>query len=90
MTSETNDTLIPFPSEFPIKAFGTAHESFESHVLEIVQRHAPDTTLNQVTRRMSQGGKYDAVTITIMATSKSQLDAIYRDLTASPDVIMAL
>jgi putative lipoic acid-binding regulatory protein len=90
MTSQPNETLIPFPSEFPIKAFGAADERFERLVLEIVQRHAPDTTVDQVTRRKSQGGKYDAVTVTIMATSKSQLDAIYHDLTASPDVIMAL
>ena len=41
-------------------------------------------------KKMAESGKYDAVTVTITATSKAQLDAIYLDLTASPDVIMAL
>lgn len=90
MTEEPRDTLLEFPCAFPIKAFGESSEDFPQKVLTIIQRHADSVTSDSIQCRKSQGGKYDAVTITITATSKSQLDDIYQDLTASPDVIMAL
>ena len=90
MTEEPRDTLLEFPCDFPIKAFGESSEDFPQKVLTIIQRHANSVTSESIQCRKSQGGKYDAVTITITATSKSQLDDIYQDLTASPDVIMAL
>jgi putative lipoic acid-binding regulatory protein len=90
MNDQPKETLLEFPCEFPIKAFGESSEDFPEKVLTIIQRHADSVTSESIQCRKSQGGKYDAVTITITATSKSQLDAIYQDLTASPDVIMAL
>ncbi len=90
MTEEPRDSLLEFPCDFPIKAFGESSEDFPKKVLTIIQRHADSVTSDSIQCRKSQGGKYDAVTITITATSKSQLDDIYQDLTASPDVIMAL
>jgi Uncharacterized conserved protein len=90
MTEEPRDTLLEFPCDFPIKAFGESSEDFPQKVLTIIQRYADSVKSESIQCRKSQGGKYDAVTITITATSKSQLDDIYQDLTASPDVIMAL
>jgi putative lipoic acid-binding regulatory protein len=90
MSESPSETLLEFPCEFPIKAFGHSGPELSSHVFEIVQRHAPDTTKDRLTLRGSNAGKYVAVTVTITATSKAQIDAIYQDLTASPIVIMAL
>ena len=90
MTDSSRETLLQFPCEFPIKAFGRSAADFPDKVLEIVMRHSDSATKESVECRKSQGGKYDAVTITITANSKAQLDAIYQELTASPDVIMAL
>ena len=90
MTNQTEETLLEFPCDFPIKAFGESREDFVEKVLTIVRRHSDSVTTDSIKCRKSNGGKYDAVTITITATSKSQLDAIYQDLTASPDVLMAL
>ncbi|GAB6047540.1 YbeD family protein [Methyloparacoccus murrellii] len=88
--TDNHETLLEFPCEFPIKVFGHTHAEFESQVIAIILRHARLAEDSPVQSRKSQGGKYDAVTVTITATSKPQLDAIYLDLTASPDVIMAL
>lgn len=88
--NKPQESPLTFPAEFPIKATGRATPGFETRVIEIVRRHTPDLDEHAITRRASQGGKYLAVTITIQATSREQLDAIYRDLTASPEVLWAL
>lgn len=88
MTDE--DTLFEFPCDFPIKAMGEADAAFESVVLEIVARHAPDMDHEAVRRRPSRNGRYLAVTVTIRARSKRQVDAIYAELSAHRKVLMAL
>jgi len=84
------DTLLEFPCDFPIKAFGRADSNFPESVIDIIKRHAPNTPPESVTLRPSSGGKYSAVTVTIYAESKQQIDTIYLELTKNPDVIMAL
>jgi len=59
-------------------------------VVGIVRRHAPDIGEAAVTVRPSAGGKYLAVTVTIVATSRAQLDAIYHELVACEQVLVAL
>jgi putative lipoic acid-binding regulatory protein len=59
-------------------------------VVEIVRRHSPDLREGAVTSRPSKAGNYTAITVIIDASSREQLDAIYRDLTASPHILMAL
>ncbi|MDH3713231.1 MAG: DUF493 domain-containing protein [Gammaproteobacteria bacterium] len=85
-----DDTLFDFPCDFPIKAMGQASAGFEAVVLEIVQRHAPDLGEGAVRTRPSRNGRYLAITITIRARNKQQLDAIYAELSAHSDVLMAL
>lgn len=82
--------LLRFPCEFPIKAMGSAEAGFEALVVEIVRRHAPGLGESAVAVRGSRGGRYLAVTVTVRAQSQAQLDAIYRELTAHPRVLMAL
>ncbi len=84
------ETLLEFPCRFPIKAMGKAEADFDFLVVEIVRRHVPDLSENAVRTRPSKGGKWLAVTITIQAESKAQIDAIYRDLTDHHRVVMAL
>ncbi|HEC16516.1 MAG TPA: DUF493 domain-containing protein [Sedimenticola sp.] len=86
----SDETLLEFPCEFSIKAMGLAVPDFDLLVVEIVRRHAPDIREGSVTTRPSKNGKYLAVTVTIEATSKDQLDAIYQDLTDHEKVLMSL
>jgi putative lipoic acid-binding regulatory protein len=81
---------LTFPCAFPIKAVGRSGRDFEMRIVEIVRRHAPELNQNTVTTRPSKGGGFIAVTIIIQAVSQAQLDAIYRELSGCPDVIMAL
>lgn len=85
-----NDTLLEFPSDFPIKAMGHNRDDFRQLVIDLIRPHAPDLDPEQVTSRPSRGGRYLAVTVTVRATSRDQLDAIYRSLTDHRHVVMAL
>lgn len=85
-----DDALFDFPCAFPIKAMGRDEADFEAAVVEIVRRHAPDLGEGAVSTKPSRGGRFVAVTVTITATSRGQLDAIYAELTADARVLMAL
>ncbi len=86
----SEETLLEFPCQFPIKAMGKADIELDLLIIEIVRRHVIDISEGAVTTRPSKDGNYIAVTVIIKATSKQQLDAIYQDLTDHPHVLMAL
>ncbi|HMM74031.1 DUF493 family protein [Betaproteobacteria bacterium SCN1] len=84
------ETLLVFPTDFPIKVMGERRDDFARTVIEIVRRHAPDFRPETVELRASSSGNYLSVTCVVRATSKAQLDALYRDVTAHPWVKVAL
>ena len=84
------ETLFEFPCSFPIKVMGNTSSTLSNVVLDIVKKHAPKTTESDLKIRPSKKGKYSAITITIVATSKAQLDSIYIELTACKHILMAL
>lgn len=83
-------TLLEFPCRFPIKAFGEKDSGFENKVFALVKAHVPELKNEDLSHKISSGGRYIAVTATIVARSQAQLDAIYNDLSDSRDVLMAL
>ncbi|NOX08211.1 MAG: DUF493 domain-containing protein [Gammaproteobacteria bacterium] len=88
--NKTDETLFEFPCDFPIKAMGKIHEDFEQLVVNIIDRHVDDISTCKISTRNSKSNGYLAVTVIIRAHSKQQLDAIYTDLTATTEIIMAL
>ena len=90
LTLEEGETLLKFPCEFPVKAMGLACDELEIAVIEIINRHVDNLAEDALTMRPSKNGKYTAITITITAHSKQQLDAIYMELTACEHVSIAL
>ncbi|PSJ80090.1 YbeD family protein [Neisseria iguanae] len=81
-TPEQAETLLEFPCVFPLKVMGLNHPEFVSSILTVIQEHAPDTTEAHITTRSSSKGNYTGATVKIEATSKEQLDNIYRALTS--------
>jgi len=90
MPDTTADTLFDFPCAFPIKIMGLADDALAQTVLEVVLSHAPDFDGATMEMRASSGGKYVSLTCTITATSRGQLDALYRELTSHPLVKIVL
>jgi putative lipoic acid-binding regulatory protein len=85
-----DDSALEFPCEFPIKAMGRAADNFDAVVVGIIRKHAPDFFDSTVKSRLSKGGNYVSITVTINAHSREQLDNIYLDLTANDLVLVAL
>ena len=86
----THESLIVYPSKFPIKVMGTRVEGFVPAVTAIARQFDAEFDATSVELRQSKGGKYLGVTITITATSREQLDALYRTLSAHPMVKVVL
>lgn len=85
-----SDSLLQFPCSFPIKVMGRHEPGFEALVVELVGSHAGPLAEGSVRSRASSSGRYLSVTITITATSRTQLDDIYRSLSATPQVLFVL
>jgi putative lipoic acid-binding regulatory protein len=83
-------SLIEYPCDFPLKVLGHARAGYAQAVLEVVKRHVPDYDGADMEMRPSRKGKYLSLTCTVHATSREQLDALYRDLCDHPMVVMVL
>lgn len=81
---------IEFPCRYPVKVMGVAGEEFRSATLTVFERHAGVITETDISIRASNGGNYEAVTVTITATGVEQLEAIFADLKTHPLVRMVL
>ena len=91
MGQETeSESALKFPTSFPIKIMGRRADGFAQTILEVVLKHAPDFEPSTLEMRASREGNYLSVTATINATSREQLDNLYRELTAHPMVTMVL
>ena len=84
------DSLIEYPCEFPLKIFGETRPDFAQAIASEIQVHAPDFDATCIEMRSSSNAKYISLTCTIRATSRVQLDNLYRDLTSHPMVKMVL
>ena len=84
------ESLIEYPSAFPIKVMGANAEGFADAVIAIARRFDPVFEEATVERRLSRAGNYLSLTVTIMATSREQLDELYRTLSTHPMVKVVL
>jgi len=82
--------VLAFPCDFPIKVMGRKERGFAQAVTDIVLKHARDFDPATVQMRPSRQGKYLSVTCVVRATSRDQLDALYRELCDHPSVVMVL
>ena len=89
-TDPRKDSLIEYPSRFPIKVMGAKVDGFVHAVTQIAVQFDPSFDAATVQLRDSSGGKYLGVTITVTATSREQLDDLYRALTSHPMVKVVL
>ena len=83
-------SLIDYPSAFPIKVMGAHVEGLVEAVVAVAMQFDPGFDATTVETRPSKGGNYLGVTITITATSREQLDELYRTLSTHPMVKVVL
>jgi putative lipoic acid-binding regulatory protein len=90
MNPQAEESPLKFPTAFPIKVMGKRTDGFAQAVVDVVLKHAPDYEPATLEMRASREGNYLSVTVTINATSRDQLDNLYRELTSHPLVTMVL
>ena len=86
----SDETLQEFPSDFPIKVMGRHDSNLRTLTQAIIERHAGPIAESSVRTRTSGDGNFLALTYMVRASSRKQLDDIYRELTACKAVLMAL
>ena len=84
------ESLIQYPSQFPIKVMGIKVDGLVNAITVIAHAFDPAFDASTIELRESKGGKYLGVTITITATSREQLDELYRTLSTHPMVKVVL
>ncbi|AFK61417.1 hypothetical protein TKWG_04400 [Advenella kashmirensis WT001] len=73
-------SLIEYPSDFPIKVMGVQHPELAQLLTEVVLQYDPQFDPATVEMRPSSKGNYIGLTFTVRVTSREQLDNLYRAL----------
>jgi len=89
-TDPRKDSLIEYPCIFPIKVMGAMVDGFAQALVEVALQFDPTFDMNTMELRPSKAGNYLGVTLHITATSREQLDDLYRALTSHPMVKIVL
>lgn len=89
-STPAEESLIEYPSAFPIKVMGANVEGYTDAVLTIARQFDPLLDERLIEVRPSSGNKYLGITVTVTATSRQQLDDLYRALSSHPMVKVVL
>ncbi len=84
------DSLIEYPCDFPIKIMGPTQDDFAQTIVNVVIQHDPEFHAGKMEMRPSSKGNYLSLTATVRATSREQLDNLYRALSSHPMVKVVL
>ena len=87
---DPKESLIEYPSDFPIKVMGATHIDFAPTIVALVTQLDPTFHEGKLETRPSAKGNYTGLTVTVTATSREMLDEVYRTLSTHPMVKMVL
>jgi putative lipoic acid-binding regulatory protein len=82
--------VYEFPTTIPLKVIGRNEDAFEELVIQLFRVHVAETDIYEVVSRLSRGDTYLSVTVTFVAQSREQLDAVYAELSGSKRVMMVM
>jgi len=85
-----DQSLIEYPSQFPIKVMGANVDGFADAMVVVAQAFDPAFDVRSIETRASSGGRYLGLPIPVTATSREQLDELYRTLSTHPMVKVVL
>jgi len=82
--------LLKFPCTFPIKIIGWANVALEDTITPILHKNIFNFDKAAISVNYSHGGKYISITVKFEATNREQIDNLYSQLSATPDVLLVL
>jgi putative lipoic acid-binding regulatory protein len=86
----SDESLITYPCDFPIKIMGGTQDAFAQTMVDLVRLYDPEFDASKMEMRPSTKGNYLSLTVTVRATSREQLDNLYRALSSHPMVKVVL
>ncbi len=86
----TDETLLEFPCDFPIKIMGRESAEFRALARELVEKHTGPLADDAIVNSLSRNGAFVSVTVTVVAQNQQQLDDIYREVSSNDEILMAL
>jgi hypothetical protein len=84
------ESIIKFPCDFTLKVMGKSQGDFEKIAINIVKKHFPQLDESRIQKKSSKDNNYLSLSITVFATSKMQLDALYQELSTTKEILMVL
>jgi putative lipoic acid-binding regulatory protein len=90
MTIPPEQSLIEYPTDFPIKVMGSNVDGFADAILHVARSFDPGFDATTLEVRPSKGNKYLGLTVTVRVTDREQLDELYRTLSSHPMVKVVL
>lgn len=90
MSDASDESLLEFPCRFPIKMMGRDGDRFRKLAIELVESHAGRVPAAAISESSSSNGNFLAITVTIDAQSREQLDRIYQALSDHEEILVAL
>ena len=88
--SEEPESLLKFPTDYPIKVVGRPSPEFRAHIHAVVLKHAPNVEPDRITERLSENGNFLSISYMIRAESREQVTALATDLAAADGVLMVI
>jgi putative lipoic acid-binding regulatory protein len=90
MQNNQTESLIEYPCDFPIKVMGKNNPDFKPAVIHICHQLDANFDETSIEERSSKENNYLGLTVMIRATSRTQLDEVYRTLSTHPLVSVVL
>lgn len=82
------DPILSFPCELPIKVLGRNSDAFREAACGIVRNYYGDLDEQRYSEQLSRNSSYLSLTFVVRARSRDEADALFRELTASDDIMM--
>jgi putative lipoic acid-binding regulatory protein len=83
-------SLIEYPCDFPIKVMGLQVPGFVEAIVHVARQFDAGFDEATLEKRPSSNARYLGLTLTVRATSREQLDELYRTLSTHPMVKVVL
>jgi putative lipoic acid-binding regulatory protein len=87
---DETQSLLQFPTDYPIKVVGRPSDEFRARVHAVMVRHVPTLDADQVTERLSENANFLSISYMIRAESREQIVALATDLKACEGVLMII
>jgi uncharacterized protein len=84
------EQLLEFPAKFPLKIMGLRQDDFAQNISNVIIRHIPDYNPAGMELRVSSKGTYLSLTADLVVQSRDQLEALYKEVAAHPQVKVVL